>query len=95
MQFARLCLHLAPTHFILTLQPLSGCAMMYSKFPISSGKILRVNFNMHAIDECMHCVCLYEFIELKSCLVGPRRYSEQWFCFHVLLQTIGQMVILG
>ena len=31
------------------------------------------------MDDCIVFVC--EFIELDSCLVGPRRYPEQWICF--------------
>ena len=44
----------------------------------------------------MYCVRLCEFIELDSCLVGPRRYPERCIClFFVLFQTIGQMVMIG
>ena len=31
------------------------------------------------MNDCIVFVC--EFIELDSCLVGPRRYPEQWICF--------------
>ena len=44
---------------------------------------------------CIVFVC--EFIELDSCLVGPKRYpwgqNSEYVCFDVLLQTIRQTVI--
>ena len=46
----------------------------------------------------MHCMCLYEIPELDSCVVSPSwggTRNSEFVCFHVLFQTIGQMVIIG
>ena len=70
--------------------------MMYNKFATSLGKILHVCLYIHAIDEWMHCVCLYEFNELTLVWLAPGgTQNSEFIWFHVLFQTIGRMVIVG
>ena len=65
----------------------------FTKLPMMA---ILLDNNHHVIDEGMHCVCLYRFIEPYSCLVGPRRYPEQWIClFLCLTLTIIIIIIIG
>ena len=69
VQVKPLCLPLAPTHLNSLVSELYMLRLL-----------MALNDNLYQIlmIDCIVFVC--EFIDLDSCLVGPRRYPEQFLC---------------
>ena len=54
-----------------------------------------MRFTNCLMNKCV-AVCVSELDVVDSCLLTPRgTQNKELVCFHVLLQTIGQMVMLG
>ena len=85
--------HLCAVSCVKHVQTFSGCAATYSKFPTSLGKMLHVYLYMHAMDECI--VCMNSLIWTLVWLAPEATQNSEFICFHVLLQNIGQMVMVG